>query len=218
MRHTSRLLVSSLAALTLLSASVTARAQDGTYYPPPPPPNGPPPPPNAQAPNGQYVAPLQQQTQQTYVPQSVAMSGPRRIDDWDETQPIPPGYHVATHVRKGMIVGGSVLFGTLWLISILVGAGGADNASPGQSNQFAAMFIPAAGPFLQMANNGSTTGNVFYAIDGIGQCAGIAMLIYGIAAPQTSLVRNDLGTFKFPLITPVRMGRDGYGAGLTAHF
>jgi hypothetical protein len=223
MRHTSRLLVSSLAALSLLSASVSAHAQD-TYYPPPapnnpppPPPNGPPPPSNAVAPNGQYVAPLRQDTQQTYVPQSVAMSGPRKIEDWDETQPVPPGYHVATHVRKGMIVGGSVLFGTLWLISILTAAGSADSTPAGQSNGDADLFIPVAGPFLQMTTTSSSTGNVFLAIDGIGQCAGLAMLIYGIASPQTLLVRNDLGITK-PIIAPIKMGRDGYGAGMMFQF
>ena len=64
---------------------------------------GPPPPYSAQAPKGEYVAPLQQQTQGVYVPQSVAMSGPRRITDWDETQPSRPGYYVTTQVRRGMI-------------------------------------------------------------------------------------------------------------------
>jgi hypothetical protein len=58
---------------------------------------------------------------------------------------------------------------------------------------------------------------VFLAIDGIGQCAGIAMLIYGIASPRTFLLRNDLG-FTQPLILPMKMGQDGYGAGLVAHF
>jgi hypothetical protein len=221
MRHYTRLVISSFAALAVFSATVNAHAQD-TYYPPPqnsqppPPPNGPPPPPGSQAPNGQYVAPLAQQTQQIYVPQSVAMSGPREIKDWDDSQPIPPGYHVSTHVRTGMIVGGAVLFASLWLISILTAAGAADNANGGPNGD-ASLFIPAAGPFLQMANTSSSTGNVFLAIDGIGQCAGVAMLIYGIAAPRTYLTRNDLG-FTKPMILPMKMGQDGYGAGLIAHF
>ena len=115
-----------------------------------------------------------------------------------------------------MIVGGAVLFASLWLISILTASAAADAANGG-SNGDASLFVPAAGPFLQMANTSSSTGNVFLAIDGIGQCAGIAMLIYGIASPRTFLLRNDLG-FTQPLILPMKMGQDGYGAGLVAHF
>jgi hypothetical protein len=225
-----RLAVSSFAALAFFAASVNARAQDA-YYPPPSngqpplPPNTPPPPPGAQAPNGQYVAPLAQPTQQIYVPQSVAMSGPARIKDWDDSQPIPPGYHVTSEARKGMIVGGAVMFGSLYLIDILIAAGGSDSASNctntnygcSTSNPFTAMWVPAVGPFLQMASNGSSVGNVFYAVDGLAQCAGIAMFIYGIAAPRSVLVRNDLGLTK-PLIVPMKMGQDGYGAGLIGHF
>ena len=224
MRNLMRLtrpLVSTLAALALVATSVSAHAQ-GAYYPPPsngqspppPPPNGPPPPPDAQTANGQYVAPLSQPTQQIYIPQSVAMSGPARITDWDDTSPVPPGYHVQTQVRKGMIIGGAVLFGSLFLIDLLVAAGGADSGN----NQYTAMYVPAAGPFLQMATSGtSNVGSLFLAIDGLAQCAGIAMLIYGIAAPRTILVRNDLG-MTMPMLVPMKMGQDGYGAGLVAHF
>ena len=165
------------------------------------------------------MAPLSQPTQQIYVPQSVAMSGPARIKDWDDAQPVPPGYHVTTEARKGMIIGGVVLFGALYLIDILIAAGGADNAnSNGGSNSYTAMYVPAVGPFLQMTTAGTgNVGSVFLAVDGLAQCAGVAMFIYGIAAPRTVLVRNDLG-FTTPLLVPMKMGQDGYGAGLVAHF
>ncbi len=226
MRHHTRLVVSSLAALALFSASVNAHAQD-TYYPPPtsapptspPPQTGPPPPADAVAPNGQYVAPLAQNTQQIYIPQSVAMSGPREIKDWDETQPIPPGYHASSHIRTGMVVGGAVLFASLWLISVLTASIWSDS-NPGVSNGDASLYVPVAGPFLQWAGEGqgsTATGNVFLAIDGIGQAAGVAMFIYGLASPRTMLVRNDLANTK-PMILPVRMGQDGYGAAFIAHF
>jgi hypothetical protein len=214
-----RLAATSLVGLALLAAPFKSALAQETYYPPPP--SGPPPPPSAQAPNGEYVAPLQQGTQPSYVPQSVAMSGPRRITDWDSSEPVPAGYHVATHVRTGLMVGGAVMFGTLYLISVLVAAGSQDatSAEGGSSNPDAALYIPAIGPFLQMGNTSSATGNVFLAIDGIAQCGGIAMFIYGIASPRTYLLRNDLGT-SAPrvMVLPTRLGRDGYGLGLTAHF
>src|SRR4051812_9278756 len=37
-----------------------------------------------------------------YVPQSVASSGPRHINDWEEGEPIPRGYHPVHRIRKGL--------------------------------------------------------------------------------------------------------------------
>src|SRR5688572_20967179 len=65
---------------------------------------------------GEYVTPLYQQTQPTYVPQSVAMSGPREINNWNEGDPIPPGYRPVERTRKGLIIGGAITFGSLWMI------------------------------------------------------------------------------------------------------
>jgi hypothetical protein len=210
-----------LVAAAVLSASVPALAQ---YQQQPYP--GPPPPQSAQAPNGEYVAPIQQQTQPVYVPQSVAMSGPRTIRDWDESEPVPPGYHVSTRIRKGLVVGGAVMFGSMYLISVIAAAAVDDAAKDPYTSttKIDAMYIPAAGPFLQMGQSGtSSTGTVFLAIDGLVQCGGLAMLIYGLAAPQTYLVRNDLATTEMPpqpklQLTPMHMGREGYGFGVIGRF
>ena len=144
----------------------------------------------------QYVAPLAQTTQPSYVPQSVALSGPREIKDWQEGDAVPPGYRPVERTRRGLVVGGAVTFGTLYFFSALTAAIGADSNTG--RNPVAAMWIPGAGPFIQMTQTKSATANVFLAIDGAGQCAGIAMLVYGIAVPRTVLVRNDLGENKPP--------------------
>ncbi len=140
-----------------------------------------------------YTTPIYQETQPAYVPQSVAMSGPRVIKDWNEGDPIPAGYHPATRVKKGWIIGGAVTFGTVYLITAL-GASVADAAS---NNSATPLFIPVAGPFIQMGNCGSggcgPVGDFWLGFDGVVQGAGLAMLIYGIASPSTVLVRNDLG-------------------------
>jgi hypothetical protein len=125
------------------------------------------------------------------VPQSVALSGPGEITSWHEGEPVPPGYHPVERVRKGLIIGGAVTFGVLYLWSVF-GAAIAhdlgDNAD--------ALYIPGLGPFAQMATTTSATGNVFNAIDGAGQSAGLVMLIVGLTSPRTILVRNDLGALK----------------------
>ena len=177
----------------------------------------PPPPPNAVAGDGQYVTPMQQQTQQTYVPQSVALSGPRVLRDWHEGEPIPPGYHPATRARTGMIAGGLTMFGVPYLISVLVGAGGADS---GCCN---AMYIPVVGPFVQMGSvhsgdaSADSVADVFLVLDGLLQAAGVGMFIYGIAVPKTVLVRNDLGKVKFNPPMPF-VGHNSAGMGVSGTF
>ncbi len=186
----------------------------------------PPPPQDAVAGNGQYVAPMQQQTQQTYVPQSVAMSGPRVLKDWHEGDPIPPGYHPATRARTGLIAGGAAMFGVPYLISVLVGAGNADNGSAN------AMYIPVIGPFIQMGNvpghtdqygfnscdaSCTAVADVFLVLDGVLQGAGLAMFIYGIAVPKVVLVRNDLGKVKLNPPMPF-VGRNSGGLALSGTF
>lgn len=176
-----------------------------------------PPPASARAPNGEYVAPLQQGTQQVYVPQSVALSGPREISNYEEGEPIPPGYHAETKTRKGLVIGGAITFGALYLLSVLVGAAITDSGKKpygdGESGEF--LYVPVAGPFLQMTKTDSSSGNVTLAIDGIAQAAGATMLIVGITSPKTVLVRNDLGQVH---LTPMRLGDKGGGLGLVGTF
>ena len=210
-----------LAPLTAMAQTAQVQVQVQPYQPqqpvyvqqvPPPPPA------DATAPNGQYVAPLQQQTQQTYIPQSVAMSGPRVLKDWHEGDPIPPGYHPSQRARTGLIVGGATMFGVPYLISALVAAGGADSGCCG------AMWIPVVGPFIQMTQWGAGTdassaeaGDIMLVLDGALQAAGLAMFIYGVAVPKTVLVRNDLGVIKNVTAAPM-VAKDFAGLGISGQF
>ena len=211
-------LSSALTAAVLLTTLAAPRAYAQQLPPSQPPPA------SAQAPNGEYVAPLQQQTQQVYMPQSVALSGPRVIKDYEEGDSIPPGYHAETRVRTGLVVGGAVVFGVMYLLSVLVGAAISDTgktcASISSSSSCSKengdlLYVPVAGPFLQMTKTSSSSGNVTLAIDGIAQAAGATMLIVGITSPKTVLVRNDLGEVR---IMPMRMGDKGGGLGLYGTF
>jgi hypothetical protein len=145
------------------------------------------------------------------------MSGPRLISDWEEGQPIPPGYHPDTRIRKGLVIAGGVIFGTMYFFSALAAAVGSDSAGPGQGNPEAALWIPGVGPFIQMTSTSSATGNVFLALDGLCQAGGLAMAIYGLAAPKTVLVRNDLGGLHLTPM-PMTFGRNGEGLGVVGTF
>lgn len=166
-----------------------------------------------------YTAPLAQTTQPSYVPQSIALSGPREIRDYSEGEPVPPGYRPVERTRTGLIVGGAVTFGCLYFISALVAAGNAD-ANSGSSNPAAALWVPGIGPFIQMTKTDSSTANVFLAIDGVAQSAGLAMFIVGLTVPRTVLVRNDLlgKSPKLQLQAVPLVARDMSGAGVVGTF
>jgi hypothetical protein len=163
-----------------------------------------------------YTTPLYQQTQPSYVPQSVALSGPRIIKDWSEGEPIPPGYHESVRARKGLIIGGAVLFGTMYLISAFAAAAETDLSSCGCHG---GLFIPGAGPFVELGHSGGATASLFLVLDGVSQVGGIAMFIAGFAAPQTVLVRNDMGSKgRLHLALSPIIGPDRSGMGVVGTF
>lgn len=160
-----------------------------------------------------YPAPLSQQTQTTYVPQSVAMSGPEEIDDVEDDRAPPPGYTPVQRKRKGLLIGGGVTLGVSYGISALTAAVGEDT-SDGGKNSLAAMWIPVAGPFIQMAREDSATARVFLVGLGGAQVAGAVMLYYGLTTTRRVFVRNDLvGLSVVPFAD-----RSGSGLALSGRF
>ena len=153
------------------------------------------------------------------MPTTVAMSGPRVIDDYEEGDPIPQGYHSETRVRKGLVIGGAVPFGVFYLFSAMTAAIAHDaNQNDPTATSDDALFIPAVGPFVQLAKSDSYTAKFFCGLDGVVQTLGLAMAIYGLASPKTVLVRNDLGKNKIELHPAPFMGRNGGGMGLVGTF
>jgi hypothetical protein len=186
-------------------AQYPQRVAPPEQYPPPQPPA------SAIAPNGEYVAPMSQTTQPTYVPQSVAMSGPRFIKDWEEGQPIPYGYHHETRVRKGLVITGSVVFGVLYLYSAFFAAVGSDAGT----NKLGWMAVPVLGPFLETTETSSASLQYILVLDGLAQAAGVAMLIGGAMYPKHLLVRNDLASMT---VVPMKIGMEGSGLGIVGRF
>jgi hypothetical protein len=137
--------------------------------------------------------------------------GPRVITDWEEGQTIPQGYHTTTRIRTGLVVGGAVTFGVLWLTSAFGGAIASDVGS--RSGKL--LIIPVVGPFT-VVPTGSVTADLFLVLDGIAQAGGVAMLVAGIAAPKTVLVRDIAGVTIRP--TPMTFGPGSGGFGLRGTF
>jgi hypothetical protein len=212
------------AAGVVVSISAPAYADN----PPPPPPgfessaSQPPPPGYGQPPPG-YGQPPPQPPPSGYYGAPGGYGSPvmgPRVLDWEEGDPMRPGYHPETRIRKGLVVGGAVTFGVTYLFTALGGAIATDVArgTTSGSSSFLPLFVPAVGPFIAIGTMGANvTGGFFLALDGLAQSAGIAMFIYGIAAPKTVLVRNDVSK---PVLRPVPMmvGGTSPGAGLVGTF
>ncbi len=205
-----------LPVLALLTTAAHADDDDGQYAPPPPPPT------YAQPVQAQpvYQAPLSQTTQTTYVPQSVALSGPEEIDA-EEGRRAPAGYTPVQRTRKGMLIGGGVTLGVSYGYALLFAAAGSDEAQydsyDGTSgrNEFAALWIPVAGPFIQMADTDSNAGKLALAGLGTAQVIGAVMLYYGLTTKKTVYVRNDLvGNLS---VTPMT-GNGNTGVALSGSF
>ena len=177
------LLLAVLPVAALALAPSTAFAQDDEEELPPPQP----------AVQPIYTAPLSQTTQTTYVPQSVALSGPEEINA-EEGRPVPMGYTPVQRTRKGLLIGGGVTLGVSYGYSVLLAAIGSDLASWSDDgrNELAAMWIPVAGPFIQMAQTDSALFRLTLAGFGIAQTTGAVLLYYGLTTKKTVYVRNDL--------------------------
>ncbi len=166
-------------------------------------------PPGYGGPNGQYVAPLSQTMQPSYLPQSVALSGPRYIKDWHDGEPIPWGYHRVERVRKGEVISGAILFGVPYIISSMIASAGADLASgTSESNPAGWLYLPVLGPFIEISKSDSASVNEFLVIDGLCQGIGAALFFHGLYTPRPMLVRNDLALLT---VSPAPVGKDGTG-------
>ena len=135
----------------------------------------------------------------------------RQLEKWEPGAPVPAGYHAETRTRRGLVLGGAGTFvgfyGTALFAAWLASAAGA-------GGKVAAMWVPLVGPFIQMGQPDSKALISYLFLDGVGQIAGITMLVAGLLSPQHVLVRNDAGI----RVTPVGLGNGRVGWGLTGTF
>lgn len=151
---------------------------------------------------------------------------PRIIDDWDEDDVMPPGYVRRERYNKGLLISGSVVLGSLWTITIIGASSGisdGDDSVISDSNtaeDHIPLFIPAIGPFISLATL-DTEGLITSLIvgSGIGQAAGLGLLIAGLVAKDTVLVRTyDHGYVGFSLSVTPQLSPTQSGLGFTGSF
>ncbi|HYP76605.1 MAG TPA: hypothetical protein VER12_11640 [Polyangiaceae bacterium] len=139
--------------------------------------------------------------------------------------PVPPGYHVEEHVRRGLVIGGAITLGVPWVLGVTI-ASGYDF-----SNQSGWLVVPALGPWLTLATRDTEKNCSVYTqvvtcsqdnsvrtmlvLDGLTQAAGTFMLLYGLSSTKKVIARDFVGSLHF---TPAPMGKLGYGGLLSGEF
>jgi hypothetical protein len=152
---------------------------------------------------------------------------PRRapVLPYDEDKPIPLGYHVESHPRQGMIIGGFITFTLSYTLFALPAAGSEGDAR--------LLIIPFAGPFLFMHHEHDVclhqvcdmegAMDLYFWLSGIGQIVGAGLVTIGYTSPRQTLApgiaepASEPSAFKITL-APAIAGRQGVGLGAVGTF
>jgi hypothetical protein len=112
---------------------------------------------------------------------------PAVVDDWQEGDPVPPGYQKEERRgRRGPIIGGAVTFGSLYMLTALAVSMTSDSDPTTQ-----VLLVPVFGPLLRLADDKEGPEATILALDGLGQLTGLALLIAGLTSKRTVLVRRE---------------------------
>jgi len=129
--------------------------------------------------------------------------------------------------RTGLIIGGLVTFGLSYSASVVAGAVqhdtcatkyGTDTSSYICRTQTWPLYVPLAGPFIQMGyveGRGQTTIRALLAIDGVVQAGGLVMALVGIgASSQPAAVTEHSASIQKFYVSPFALAdAKGIGAG-----
>jgi hypothetical protein len=114
---------------------------------------------------------------------------PQRLP-YREGEPPPPGYHLDTRIRKGLVIAGATTFGACYLLSVGVAAAfqednHADDVTP--------LFVPVVGPFITLGTAHPTAFATFaLTVDGAAQTVALGLLIAGLTSEEKLWVRDDV--------------------------
>jgi hypothetical protein len=135
--------------------------------------------------------------------------------EYEEGDPIPPGYRVVEQPRRGLVIAGSIVTGVPWMIGVTVAT--ANDFSGGSG----LLLLPVLGPWLALTTDFAhdqcdPTGNNcsgrsdqrgLLVFDGLMQAGGATMFAFAFLSPRMRLVQQTTGVN----LLPTRLGREGYG-------
>ena len=193
-----------------------AFAQDTTVVPPPPQTTilqPPPPPPTS--------------TNDVTVTQPTPIAQPAPAATTTTTSaPVFTGSQVKEETTSGyapnpyLLTSGLLVFGVPYIASVIV-ASSSDHY--GDSH----LYVPIAGPWMDLADRGPTNGNdteatnkVLLGINGVFQALGALEMVGAFVFPETRMVTTVPATALTPemVVSPAKMGEGGYGVAAVARF
>src|SRR5262249_810329 len=104
---------------------------------------------------------------------------------------------------------GAVTFGVFYFLSIFTAAIG---SAVDDDKYTWPLYVPAIGPFIALSTVGNSKIAPLLVLDGIPQCARLAMLIAGLANTKKTLLRNDLAKPSLFVAPVVHANNVGVGA------
>ena len=149
----------------------------------------------------------------TYAP--VVRERPATLPYVEDGAPIPQGYVLDEYHPRGLILGGAITLGTLYLISLSVAP------SDDYKNGNGWLAVPVIGPFGWLATrktptcgSGSytytctdeSTNRTYVMFDGLGQVAGASLFIAGLAITRKRLVLFNQDAIVAPYATSTGSG------------
>jgi hypothetical protein len=130
---------------------------------------------------------------------------------YEEGQAVPEGYYVKSRPRVGMVAGGAGALGGLWLAGVVIALFDGlsdglrsidciDSCPTSRDQELGWLAMPVVGPWVSLGTGTLDTGWVAGSIVmGLGQGAGLGLIIAGVAArekrlvPMTSVTRGTYG-------------------------
>lgn len=131
-----------------------------------------------------------------------------------EGERVPDGYHTESRVRRGPIIAGATLGGSTYLINLLVAS--IAQRSDEDQGRVTLLYIPGIGTWGYVGDACDSNGDdgcSFLILHSAAHTAGVALFVYGFAAPRTVLSRNDVSLTLAPSIA-----RSGSGLSLLGSF
>lgn len=103
---------------------------------------------------------------------------------YDSEKGIPPGYRVVEQRRTNIAIAGASIFGGLWIASAIAG-GIMEDSGKYSGHHGWPMYLPVVGPFITIASYDASAGGATPLVFvGLGQAAGLAMLIAGMVTRE----------------------------------
>ncbi|HVU04091.1 MAG TPA: hypothetical protein VHE30_20175 [Polyangiaceae bacterium] len=124
---------------------------------------------------------------------------------------LPPGYHL-----EPMATGGPATARTIGWVSLGVGYGAAYVTALSLPGEVGALYVPVFGPWIEVGDRTQGLRGLI-AVDGLLQTVGAGLVIGGLIAGGKQIVRDD-PVLAHLVVTPARIGRDGYGLFMQSAF